>query len=498
MLPTNNIPFPPQHMLDEYREIAENDAWYAGSPERLAQFYSGLLYPSGTVASDFFSDIYNQTVAPRQKFWAKQFYEERRITLHMPIAGDIARTSADLLFSEAPKFQVQNEQTQERLEQIINQSNFQAKLLESAETASAIGGVYLKINWDNDMFNYPIISIAQPDSAIPTFTWGTLTSCIFWKEVKREDYKKSTIVYRLLENHEKGRIQYGLYKGDEDYLGMRVGLGAIEDTMNLQDEIITGIDDILCRYIPNVLPNKKHRGSPFGQSDFASLYGLMDALDEAYSSWIRDLRLAKGRILVPESFLQKTDRGDFVFDLDKEVFTPMDIDPLTSKEVGITMQQFDIRAEQYEKTCLELIHRIISSAGYSPQSFGLAISGNESGTALSIRERKSYLNQQKKSRYWKPALIDIMYLLQQVDTIHLGNRYQPERPSVEFGDSAQTDMFQLANTIEALSRAKAMSIETMVRYANTDMNEEEVQAEVQRIKEENGLVSSPFQDGDLI
>lgn len=498
MLPNQNIPFPPRHMIDEYRDIAEADAWYSGSAERLAQFYSGLLYPSGTVANDFFSDIYNQTVAPRQKFWAKQFYEERRITLHVPIASDIARISADLLFSEAPKFMVTNVATQERIDQMINDSNLENKILEAAETSAGVGGVYLKINWDSEYFDYPVLSIAQPDTAIPEFKWGTLISCTFWKEVRKEEYKKETVVYRLLEHHSKGKIEYGLYKGDEDFLGFRVSLQSIAETSGLADEINTGIDDILCRYIPNVLPNKKYRGSPYGQADVATLYGLLDSLDETYSSWARDVRLAKGRIIVPESFLQKTDRGDFAFDLDREVFTALDIDPLTSSNVGITMQQFDIRADQYEKTCMELLHRIISSAGYSPQSFGLAISGNESGTALSIRERKSYLMQQKKTRYWKPALIDLMYMMQLVDNIHLGNRYQAEKPDVEFGDSTSTDMSQLSNTIEALSRAKAVSIETSIRLANPDWSDEKVMEEVMKIKEENGLsIPNPFQDGDL-
>ena len=498
MLPNQNIPFPPKHVISEYTDIAEADAWYSGSAERLAQYYAGLIYPSGTVANDFFSDIYNQTIAPRQKFWSKQFYEERRIMLHVPIASDIARVSADLLFSEPPRFMVQNLSTQDRVDEMINKSNFENKVLEAAETSAGIGGVYLKINWDTEYFEYPVVSIAQPDTAIPEFRWGTLVACTFWKEVKKEEYKKETVVYRLLERHEKGKIEYGLYKGDEDFLGFRVSLQSIGETMDLQDEINTGIDDILCRYVPNVLPNRKHRGSPYGQSDFASLYSLMDSLDETYSSWARDVRLAKGRIMVPESFLQKTDRGDFAFDLDREVFTALDVDPLTSGDVGITMSQFDIRADQYEKTCLELLHRIISSAGYSPQSFGLAISGNESGTALSIRERKSYLMQQKKTRYWKPALIEIVYLMQLVDNIHIGNRYVAEMPDVEFGDSTSTDMTQLSNTIEVLSRAKAISIETSIRLSNPDWSDEKVNQEVMRIKEENGLmIESPFQSGDL-
>jgi A118 family predicted phage portal protein len=499
VLPNKNISFPPKEIIQEYSEIYEADAWFSGSAERLANFYAGSVYPTGSLANDFFSDIYNQTVAPKRKFWAKELYDERRVMVHVPIAGDIARTSADLLFSESPKFTVQNEQTQKRLEEIILSSNIQNKLIEGAETASAIGGIYYKINWSADDFNYPILSIAQPDSAIPVFKWGKLVECTFWKEIKKEELKNTSIVYRLLEHHSKGKIEYGLYKGDEDFLGMRIGLQAIEETSGLLDEINTGIDDILCRYIPNVLPNKKYRGSNFGQSDFASLYGLMDALDETYSSWMRDIRLAKSRIIVPESFLQKTENGDFVFDVDREVFTPLDIDPITSKDVGVTMSQFEIRAEQYEKTILELLHRIISSSGYSPQSFGLSIDGNTSGVALSLRERQSYITKEKKTRYWKPALIDLIYLMLQVDSIHLNSRVVPEKPNIEFGDSEQTDMNRIASTIDLLARSMSASIETRIKMINPDLSEQQVIEEVEKIKEENGLsLASPFQEGNLI
>ena len=62
-------------------------------------------------------------------------------------------------------------------------------------------------------------------------------------------------------------------------------------------------------------------------------------------------------------------------------YEELDIDP-TAMTKPIEATQFEIRAEQFEKTCLNLLDRIITSAGYSPQSFGLNIAGRaESGTA---------------------------------------------------------------------------------------------------------------------
>jgi A118 family predicted phage portal protein len=488
MLPTTNLKFPLEDPI--YSDYAEHSAWYSGDSNQLALFYGSLLAPPNYIAGDFFSENYYNSVAPRQKFWQKQVYEERRTILHVPVAGDIASMSANMLFAEAPKFNVSNEQTQDRLNDIIQRANINDVLLQAAEIASAIGGVYLKINWDTDFVDYPILSIVQPDNAIPIFQWGILKEVTFYKIVREEEGKKENTVYRLLENHTIGKIEYGLYRGSDDFLGMRVGLGSIPETSGLQDEILTGINDLLVKYIPNVKPNRKHRGSPYGQSDLSGLEGLMDALDETYSSWMRDVRLGKGRIMVPESFLQKLPSGDFVYDIDKEVFTPFDIDPLSSSQVGITNIQFAIRTDEHMNTCLELMNRIISSAGYSPQSFGLNIKGSvESGTALNIRERRSFITQSKKRAYWKSPIEDLMYLMLQIDQLNFGSRIQPERPTVEFGDSLIPDLGQMASAVETLARAQAISIESKVRLSRPELTDEQVLIEVEKIKQEIGVTT---------
>ena len=68
------------------------------------------------------------------------------------------------------------------------------------------------------------------------------------------------------------------------------------------DEIETGIKRLTAVYVPNMLPNRLYRGSFLGRSDFSGVEGLMDALDECYTSWIRDLRLGRGRIIVPSEY----------------------------------------------------------------------------------------------------------------------------------------------------------------------------------------------------
>ena len=93
--------------------------------------------------------------------------------------------------------------------------------------------------------------------------------------------------------------------------------------------------------------------------------------------------------------MQKTAK----FDNDKAVYAygAGILDAMDGK-AQISANQFAIRVEEHINTILDLIERAITYAGYSPQTFGLKIEGGESGTALNIRERKTYITRQRKTR----------------------------------------------------------------------------------------------------
>lgn len=474
----NKMRWPPREWEDIYDLYAEHDAWYSGDPNKLAKVYSMRV----------------ATPTPRGQFWAKEVKEERRTMIHVPIAGDIATTSADLLFSEPPKIRITEahaekadssaKKAQERLDEIIAEGGIFNRLLEGAETCAALGGVFIKPNWDSELAPYPILSVAQADNALPEFKWGFLTAVTFWKVIEEEN----GVYWRLLERHENGVIFNGLYRGGHDTLGTRVPLTTRADTADIPEVVYTNIKGIAVRYVPNMRPNRRFRGSSLGMSDYAGAEGLMDALDEVYSSWMRDIRLGRARIIVPEMFLQKRDDGQFVFDIDQEVFTSLDIDPMSAEKAPITLSQFEIRTEQHQKAALDLLDRIIATAGYSPQSFGLQIEGRaESGTALNIRERKSFITKSKKERYWKTAIEDVLTMILQIDREQLRSGVDVFRPVVEFQDSLQNDILQTATAVEMLNRAQAASIETKVRMLHPDWDNEQVLAEVDKIMKEQGL-----------
>ncbi len=489
-LPDANSRWPPWSWWNEYQKFAEWAAWYSGDPVKLSDVYSQIV-DTGDIQG---------------RIWSDDIEDEVRTMLHVPLAGDIASVSADLLFGEGPDIKIPEAkssdadsdaiETQDRLDEMLEKSDVYSRSVKAAETASALGGCFLKVDWDAKFKQFPILSVAQQDNVLPEFKHGFLRRVLFHRIVEvasadrtsggpdKDDKPVGTYI-RHLEYREPGLIQHGLYEGTRNNLGDRIPLDQHWKTANYEREITHDIDDSLVRYVPNKRPNRLWRTSALGQSDYQGIEGLMDALDATYTSWIRDLKLAKARLLVPKNMIENDD-GTLKFDVDKSVYVALEQSP--TEEQKITPQQFDIRAEKHKKTAMELFMRAIDSAGYSPQTFGLEESGRaESGTALRLRERKSVQTKNKKERYFSSPLSETLELMLMVDNMKGFSDVTPYRPRIEFGSSFKPSQNELADTLDKINRAETASIETKVRILHPDWSEDEIEEEVEQIKDENGM-----------
>lgn len=495
-MPTGG-PWPPRAVQPIQNRISTWSAWYSGDPDQLSATYGG---PAGNDASGtgfFASEQGGWRAAVGSKlhrwFWgAPAPSGEKRGKIHVPIAADIAATSADLLFSEPPKLTVEDKSTQARLDQILDDGVY-ATLLESAEICAALGGVYLRVVWDRDVADQPWLTPVHPDAALPVWRWDRLAEVTFWKVLA----DNGRCVLRHLEHHEPGFVRHALYEGTADDLGHIVPLTERPETAGLAgslvdgDAIPTGVKAVTAVYVPNMRPNRIWRHMPgasaLGRSDYAGAEQLMDSLDACYTSWDRDLRLAKARLIVPRTYLQSNGPGQgATFDLDREVYEALDI---LADEGGMEIkpQQFAIRVDEHERTAQNRLARIVAAAGYSGQTFGLSGEAAVTATEVHAKERRSMITRDRKGRYWRTPLAEIVETWMAVDVEQFGSRIKPERPHVQFGDSVSEDPKTLAETVEILNRAAAASTELKVRMVHPDWDERQVVEEVARIKGDTGV-----------
>ena len=460
--------------LERYK-MKEHSTWYSGEAELLANFY-------------FDNDLQNYMMLNygtrnNNKFWARQIKNGSDFFVHVPVANDISETSSAFLFGETPliRFNSDSEamkEPQSILDKMLVESGFFQKLVEAAEVASAIGGVYIKIAWDSEVSEYPIPMVAQCEQAFPRFKFGKLNSVDLVYEVGND----GSTVYRLVETIEKGTITNTLYQGSSDNLGTKCSLSECEATKGLQESVPTA-DVMTCFYVPNMLPNKLNRQSPMGRSDYQGQETLMDALDEVFSAWMVDVQIARGKIHVPSGYVKSIGEGGKAkFNIDTSMYEELDVDP-TAMTDPIKVTQFEIRSQQFEQTCLNLLDRIITSAGYSPQSFGLNIAGRaESGTALNVRERKTFATTSKKQSYWEPAIKGIVKTMCTIYNAFLGGKLSNDlEVNVEFMDSVSNNLTEVSNSVKTLADAKAISTDTKVRMVHPEWTNTQVQEEVERI-----------------
>lgn len=500
-------PWPPKGFGPAYDKLAAWSAWYSGDPEELASIYMQISQRVTNRPHARPSQFRGGLVGTLARwFWGQPIPPgEKRTKVHVPIAGDIASISADLLFSEPPSVTVENDDaTNEYLDLLVNDS-LHAQLLEGAEVCAALGGAYLRAVWDKDVSDQPWLSTVHADGAIPEWTYGKLAAVTFWRVIAINGNE----VIRHLERHEmaggEAVILHGVYRGNTMDLGKSVPLADFPDTAGLAEAVTdgnvirTGIDQLTACYVPNMRPNRMWRDQPLaahlGRSDFAGVEPMMDALDEVMSSWMRDVRLAKGRLVVPDAYLQ--DRGPgrgALFDVDREAYEGMNMMPGTAGSPQIQIAQFDIRVQEHSQTMLDLITRIVSGAGYSGQSFGLSGDVAVTATEVSAKERRSLITRDKKIRYWRPELQTMFEVLLKLGVAVFGWSCTPQRPDIVFGDVVQQDPNSLAASLALLEQAKAVSTYTKVQMLHADWDDAQIQEEVARIQGEAGInVMNPDQ-----
>jgi len=488
--------------------LAEWDAWYTGDPVKLRTVYQRVqAMPIDRVAIDRVSQYRGGIQGTIARFWWGRptgDLAKRHDQLHIPIASDLCQTSADLLFSEPPTLTVTDKGTQDRLDTMAGDS-LHSTLAESAEIGAALGGVYLRVTWDTTVADAPFLTVCHTDAAVPEFTWGRLSAVTFWRTLSADGQK----VMRHLERHELdgngvGVILHGLYDGTTELLGRPIPLAEHPSTAGLammvdaDSSISTMSPGLAVVYVPNQRPQRRWRSDPvgasLGRSDLDGVEPLMDALDETYSSWMRDVRLAKARLIVPEYMLQNLGAGRGAgFDADQEIFTPLSMPPADNNTTQISPQQFEIRFEAHKATSDELVATILRTVGYSAQTFGEGVSGAVTATEVMSKERRSYLTRDRKIRLFRPAIADAIEKLLAVDAALFASRVAVERPVVSFADEVQADPESLARTAQALRLAQAASTATLVNMQHPDWDADEIDAEVALINAEAGMsVPSPF------
>lgn len=503
-LPQNGTAWPPKQLAQISPKYVEWSAWYSSDTDRLTDIYTGT-----TKTRPSQGGLVQRVV---RYFWARpDASEPTSRKLHVPMASDICGASADLLFSEPPAITLDEDHAdlQDRLDLIAGPTGMKA-LADGAELIAALGGGFYRVSWDRTLEDHAFISRVDADAALPTFRHDRLVDVTFWQVLAAPD----SGVWRLLELHEtdtasgEGVVRYGLYRGAADNLGRAVPFEDHPATKWLAQPGVVEPDGVTVRtgspglavvYVPNVTPSRVWREDPLGRSlgrsDLESVEPLLDALDEAYTSLMRDVRLGQTMIVVPKAFLEDRGAGQGATFHNREVFQGVNAAPSSAKDSSLAIEQlqFTIRIAEHEQLVIMLVRQILRSSGYSSSTFGEAGEVAATATEIQARERRSFMNRGRKMRSLIPELERLFAKALKVDAFVFGGAVPDDvAVSVEFPDGVQTDLEALARSLSLLSTALTASIKTRVQMLHPEWDDEQIDDEVDRIREENNL--GPVED----
>lgn len=507
MLPDPNSPWPPPGLEKPYDDIQAWSAWWGGDPEVLSAVYGGAR----TTTEHSWTQRGGLVGALQRWFWGQPPRPgEQRTKLHVPVAAEIAQVSADLLFGQPPKITVGDDATQEVIDRLLGEA-VHTLLHESAEAGAALGHSWLRVGIDKTVDpDGPIISHVDADAAYPTYRYGRLHDVTFLSEFAED----GGTYWRHLEHHARGSVEHGLYRGDVRNLGRMMPLEDhhvteplarfIQQLPDGRQGIATGLTDQLdvvgvsngrsrtWRHIP--------AGKDMGRADISGVELELDALDDAWSSWMRDLRHGRSRIHVPQSYLRSQGPGKgATADLDEEVYVGMNAMP-GSEGIELTATQFKIRYQEHEATTLALLERIFSGAGYSPQTFGMADTAAITAMESWNRQVRTQNTRSAKIRRWRQGLLQLVRLVLEYDRLHFNGHGRPDvPPEVQFQETVAESQQARAQTAQLLSAARAASRKTLVKMQHPDWDETQVDDEVKLIGDENAVnVQDPLDAfGDL-
>lgn len=494
-IPTGGA-WPPPTLTPAYQAYRDWDAWYTGDPDRLRLVYAGRgalgqdvppsqrRYPgqqAGGVIGRFSRWLWGNPPPTGQ----------RDGRLHIPLPADLSATAANLLFSEPPQLTHENAAVSTRLEQLVDDGII-TTLLHAAEAASALGDVYLRPVIDREVFpDRAILAAEHADAALPVIRWGRLIEVTFWSTLASDGHTH----LRLLEHHDvvagAGRITYSLHEGTTTELGRPVPYAEHADAAYLADLVDaegsqpTGLDRLDVVRIPNAGPQRLWRTNGslkyLGRSDYDGNEPIFDRIDDTWTSWMQDIRLARARISIPAYMLQSLGPGQgATWDADREVYTAINAEPGVG--AGLTLSQFAIRHGEHRATADALVEVALRHAGLSSQTLGDEGDVAVTATEVQARERQSFTTRGNRIGSWSPAIADAVELLLAVERVQLGGQADPAKPSVEFGDSVSESPETIARTLQLLTAAEAVSYETRVRMLHPDWDDRQVREEVQRIR----------------
>ena len=461
---TNNRIITIREPLSYETNILKNRIWYRGDPSELDQFFKQS-------AVDQVSN---------SRFWAAVPSAGLNIRkIHSGLPAMVADRLSDIVTSDLTGIELETEQLAELWEKISEDNDFSELVGEAIVDTLVAGDGAWKITVDADLTEYPIIEFFSGEQVDYKETRGRLQEVVFYT-----DYTVKDRDYRLEEIFGRGYITYRLLNSD----GKEVPLATVPELVELVDVTYTG--DFIMALPMRFFKSPKWQGR--GKSIFDGKSDSFDALDEAISQWFDAIRAGRVQKYIPEDMIPKNPETGALMrpnPFDNQ-FIKLNAVIAEDKKGQIDMIQPEILFEAFVSTYANALDMCLQGI-MSPATLGIDLKKLDNAEAQREKE--------KATLHTRGKIITILagVIPQVIDTaLKVYDTMRSRAPgeytvTINFGEYAAPSFDAKVETIGNAKLKGIMSIEQCVEELYGDSWTEEQKAEeVQRLKEEQGLLEA--------
>lgn len=311
---------------------------------------------------------------------------------------------------------------------VLNDNNFNVKMLEAIEQCAALGGEALKVWYEvkhdadgNEIPNSGRIKIGycMSDQFVPT-AWDNseVTEAVFVDRKAKNGY-----YFTRLEWHKWNGTTYvisnELYRAEiknngtetQDILGFRYPLNLLYPYMAELTEL-PQFDKSLFSYFRTPTANNLDDNSPLGVSIYANAMDTLHALDIAYDSFVREFRLGKKRIIVPARMIKTvvdpaSGKAVRYFDATDETYEALSTDDPDS--LKIQDNSVELRIEEHVAGINAFLNILCLQTGLSAGTFSFdAKGGLKTATEVVSENSKTYKTVKNFQNMIKPAIVRLV------------------------------------------------------------------------------------------
>lgn len=442
--------------------FAKNKMWYVGESNEL-------------------QELYKQIEGKETTFWGSVPTAGMEIKKnHSGLPKLIINTLTNIVIDNYNGVEIDDTVKEEEWEKIEQENKFNKMLWKILNETIYMGDGAIRYSYDPEISELPILEWFTGDKVDFVYKRGRLIEIIF-----KSYYECNRKNYLLKEYRGFGYVKYKLFDGDRE-----VPLSTIQELSNLKD---LTFDKSTMWAVPFFIDeNSKFDGR--GASKFDGKYDAFDSLDEVLSQWVEAIRLGKAIRYIPESLAPKDPFTGMTLKSNpydnQYIMTESDMSEGSRNQIEV--KQADIPSDKYLQTYITYLDICLQGL-ISPSTLGIDNKKVQDANASYERQME------KTTMYTRQGIIEALtdFIPKVINgVLKMEEQIKGNAPSEDIDVNVlfgEYDSPSFDNQIETISKAKMngiMSLETSIKELYGDSKDEEwIIEEIERLKEEQGLVN---------